>query len=328
MLPARFFMTLSGQPCEAQLSKTSCSGFLTGSILSSTTSIRLKIAVFAPMPSASVSTATAVKPGFFSSWRKANFRSFITQSLHRIDLCSASGGNPRREKPCEDENPGSGEKYNRIGRIHFKEHLLQCLSDGVRKKESPGQAQSDEPQRVLEHEPNYVAPQRAEGVSQSDFAGSARNEISLQSIEPDRGHGESQATERGEENRAGLKHPQQRAVGKVAVERLDTQYRQTAIQSQKSRTNGLNKTPFSAALGCTGFDVQERARLRRFPEWNINMGADRAAAKIVARPWHYSYDFQDRLRFFAASAFCAWPVVVGRIALLRRHKANLLGDGV
>src|SRR2546425_1201078 len=38
---------------------------------------KLKIAVFAPMPSASVSTATAVKPGFFSNCRKANLRSFI-----------------------------------------------------------------------------------------------------------------------------------------------------------------------------------------------------------------------------------------------------------
>src|SRR5712671_5827125 len=37
----------------------------------------VKIAVFAPMPSASVSTATAVNPGFFSNWRKANLRSFI-----------------------------------------------------------------------------------------------------------------------------------------------------------------------------------------------------------------------------------------------------------
>src|SRR5438128_12253186 len=48
--------------------------------------IRLKIAVFGPMPSASVSTATAVKPGFFSSWRKANLKSFITQCLRRINL--------------------------------------------------------------------------------------------------------------------------------------------------------------------------------------------------------------------------------------------------
>ena len=39
----------------------------------------LKIAVFAPMPSASVSTATAAKPGFFSSWRKAKRRSFMVE---------------------------------------------------------------------------------------------------------------------------------------------------------------------------------------------------------------------------------------------------------
>ncbi len=35
----------------------------------------LKMAVFAPMPSASVSAATAVKPGFFRSIREANLKS-------------------------------------------------------------------------------------------------------------------------------------------------------------------------------------------------------------------------------------------------------------
>src|SRR6266567_7222580 len=85
---------------------------------------------------------------FPSSWG-IRHSSFVPQCLHRIDLCRASSGNPRREQPCEDENPGSGEKYNRIGRIHFKEHLLQRLSDGVRKKDSPSQAESDESQRVL-----------------------------------------------------------------------------------------------------------------------------------------------------------------------------------
>src|SRR5438094_10201803 len=51
---------------------------------------KLKMAVFAPMPSASVSTATVVKPGFFSSWRKANFKSFIfpIYDLRFYDLVS------------------------------------------------------------------------------------------------------------------------------------------------------------------------------------------------------------------------------------------------
>src|ERR1051325_505947 len=38
------------------------------------------------MPKAKVSTATAVKPGFFSSWRKANFRSFMESSVSMARL--------------------------------------------------------------------------------------------------------------------------------------------------------------------------------------------------------------------------------------------------
>src|SRR5437016_10260426 len=93
---------------------------------------KLKMAVFAPMPSASVSTATAVKPGFFSNWRKANlksfmvrgqwsvvrchlffysafraprseFGSFITQRLHRFGFRSAAGGEPGGERCHRDK---------------------------------------------------------------------------------------------------------------------------------------------------------------------------------------------------------------------------------
>ena len=48
---------------------TSCCGSFTGSIFSSTVSIRLKMAVLAPIPSASDITATAVKPGLLASSR-------------------------------------------------------------------------------------------------------------------------------------------------------------------------------------------------------------------------------------------------------------------
>src|SRR5437762_13495579 len=43
------------------------------------------MAVFAPMPRARVSTATAVKPGFFSNWRKANLRSFMVRCQWSVD---------------------------------------------------------------------------------------------------------------------------------------------------------------------------------------------------------------------------------------------------
>src|SRR6058998_3162080 len=55
----------------------------------------LKTAVFAPMPSASMSTATDVKPGFLSNWRKANLRSFMiivpsaADGMHGPNGCQA-----------------------------------------------------------------------------------------------------------------------------------------------------------------------------------------------------------------------------------------------
>ena len=55
----------------------------------------LKIAVFAPIPSASVRTAIAVNPGDLRSWRKANFKSIHgslrSQRDDRIDTRSAAG---------------------------------------------------------------------------------------------------------------------------------------------------------------------------------------------------------------------------------------------
>src|SRR5437867_12961566 len=71
----------------------------------------LKMAVFAPMPRASVSRATAVKPGFFSSWRKANLRSFITQSLHGIDFRSP----PRRQPAGADQRAQDAKRHSTEG---------------------------------------------------------------------------------------------------------------------------------------------------------------------------------------------------------------------
>src|SRR6266576_569377 len=86
---------------------------------------KLKMAVFAPMPSASVSTATAVKPGFFSSWRKANLRSFITQCLHRIDTRSASRRQPGSEQRHQQEQQRHASERQRIGGFDVVEQRLQ-----------------------------------------------------------------------------------------------------------------------------------------------------------------------------------------------------------
>src|SRR5437762_264575 len=59
------------------------------------------------MPSASVSTATTVKPGFFRSWRQANFRSFIgvTESLFL-----EAGFRPAYKVPRHDEHRNPSQK--------------------------------------------------------------------------------------------------------------------------------------------------------------------------------------------------------------------------
>src|SRR2546430_7756310 len=106
------------------------------------------------MPSASVSTATAVKPGFFSNWRKANlksfmvrgqwsvvrchlffysafraprseFGSFITQRLHRIDLRRATRGQPAGSQRHGGEKHRDERKSDGIGRCHLVEQARE-----------------------------------------------------------------------------------------------------------------------------------------------------------------------------------------------------------
>src|SRR5881394_3695611 len=97
---------------------TNRSGSWNGGGRRTTALITLKIAVLAPMPRASVSTATAVKPGFFSNWRKANLRSFITQRLHWIDTRCPQGRDQTRRQSNADEHQHDAGEGQRIGRCH------------------------------------------------------------------------------------------------------------------------------------------------------------------------------------------------------------------
>jgi hypothetical protein len=59
--------------------------------------IKLKIAVFNPIPIASVIIASAENPGDLRSWQRENFKSFISlgaQRLNGINFC----GTPRWEQ--------------------------------------------------------------------------------------------------------------------------------------------------------------------------------------------------------------------------------------
>src|SRR2546428_12061524 len=112
---------------------TSSCGFRTGSDRSMSVLITEKIAVFAPMPSASVSTATAVKPGFFRSWRRANLRSFMARCLYGIDFCSTPRGQPAGDRRCDAEGKGGDGGGGRVRKRkqHLNDRFLKTVHENL-----------------------------------------------------------------------------------------------------------------------------------------------------------------------------------------------------
>src|SRR5438067_11142828 len=91
-------------------------GSWNGRLLRNRSLINEKIAVFNPIPSASVNTAITVKAGDSRSLRKANLRSFISfgaQRLNRIDVsgatCRNEAGNQRHDAHDQRNAEQSGD---------------------------------------------------------------------------------------------------------------------------------------------------------------------------------------------------------------------------
>src|ERR1700741_5062385 len=86
-----------------------------------------KIAVFAPMPSASVSTVTHVNQRFFSSSRQAFLRSrniglIGSQRDNRIDARGAPCRQPARAEGSEHEQRDDAHERQRIARRDAVQH--------------------------------------------------------------------------------------------------------------------------------------------------------------------------------------------------------------
>src|SRR5436309_10996232 len=107
------------------------SGSWNGSPLRKRSLINEKIAVLRPIPSASVRTATRVNPGDLRTWRRANFRSFISfgaERYRRIDAtratCWDEAGNQRHDADDQRNAQQSGE----MKRGHVEKHALHRFS--------------------------------------------------------------------------------------------------------------------------------------------------------------------------------------------------------
>src|SRR4029077_13984510 len=104
------------------------------------------MAVLAPIPSARVSTAIAVKAGCFASIRKAYRKSWktacmdllATQGHNRIDSTGAARRNPAG-KECGAEKHRSDFKINPgVDAAGFEKETLQKVRDGDRADQTNG----------------------------------------------------------------------------------------------------------------------------------------------------------------------------------------------
>src|SRR5437763_2958050 len=97
----------------------------------------IKLAILAPIPRARVRMAMQLMTGFFSNWRKANFKSFITQRLHWID----PGRAPRRPVACEEcdrsQQQCDPDKCEWVSRADAEQQAAQYTGQG----QSPSQPQ-------------------------------------------------------------------------------------------------------------------------------------------------------------------------------------------
>src|SRR5690348_18251818 len=103
-----------------------------------------KIAEFAPMPSASVSTAIAADPGalastgnaYYTSWIKPFMSaSLVPQCDHGIDLRRSARRQVARDKRYGNQHAGNSRVRQRIRRTDAKEHVGQRARQHKRKSQ-------------------------------------------------------------------------------------------------------------------------------------------------------------------------------------------------
>src|SRR5439155_14498280 len=133
----------------------------------------LKMAVFAPMQSASVSTATKVNPGDLRSCRRANRRPFIsfgTQSLNWIDKCGTPRRNQTREQRRKCQHDRGRAKQERIVWGNLVELGRDQTTDTKCSRETNDQTEDNWIHSLAYDQPQHVSCLCAQGHPHSNFA--------------------------------------------------------------------------------------------------------------------------------------------------------------
>src|SRR4051812_20816723 len=146
----------------------------------------LNIAVFAPMPSASVRTATSVKPGDLPSWRKANLRSFMSfsaQCLNGIDMRRAARRNQTSEQCRERQHDRGRAKQQRIVGRNLVKLRGQQATDGKSSGQTNNQTEDDRTHPLPHDEAQYVPRLRTERHAHTNFASALFDGVSDSTVD-------------------------------------------------------------------------------------------------------------------------------------------------
>src|SRR5438874_11533707 len=104
------------------------------------------MAVLAPIPSARVSTAIAVKAGCFASirkayrksWRTACMELLATQGHNRIDATGAARRDPASKESGAEKHRSDLKVNPRVNAANFEKETLQKMRDGDRAGQANG----------------------------------------------------------------------------------------------------------------------------------------------------------------------------------------------
>src|SRR6187401_97441 len=133
----------------------------------------LKIAVFAPIPSASVTIATRVNPGDLRSWRKASFKSFMSlrsESDDRVDACGAASWHAAGDQRDEYQRNDGCDHSPGIDCAYVVKQRHQRAAGSNRTDQSNSNPDCNQCHALAEHEFENVCALRAESHANPEFA--------------------------------------------------------------------------------------------------------------------------------------------------------------
>ncbi len=148
----------------------------------------LKIALFAPIPSASVKIATDVNPGDLRSWRRANLKSlilFCAQRDYRIDSCGAAGWYKTGKQSGDGKSCGSNGNQKRIMRRDLVKLSRHEMTRAKRGGKADYQPEQNRIHPLFHHESQNICDLCAERHAHSDFGRSLFDRVSDRAVNSD-----------------------------------------------------------------------------------------------------------------------------------------------